>query len=95
MVDGCVPHFELASFLKTLFLAAVFAFTLVMCAVAKCSVKSNSQVDWGWSMFQFLSTPLYVQLSVRFSVPEVKYACLCLVWVGTQMVLLVVVANAV
>ena len=20
-------------------------------AVAKCSVKSNSQVDWGWSMF--------------------------------------------
>ena len=63
--------------------------------VAKCSVKSNSQVDWGWSMFQFLSTPLYVQLSVRFSVPEVEYACLCLVWVGTQMVLLVVVANAV
>ena len=26
-------------------------------AVAKCSVKINSQVDWGWSMFQFLSTP--------------------------------------
>ena len=26
-------------------------------AVAKCSVKSNSQVDWGWNMFQFLCTP--------------------------------------
>ena len=25
-------------------------------AVAKCSVTSNPQVDWGWSMFQFLST---------------------------------------
>ena len=30
MVDGCVTHFELASFLGTLFLAAVFAFTFVM-----------------------------------------------------------------
>ena len=40
-------------------------------------------------------TMIYVQLSVRFSVPEVEYACLCLVGVGTQMVLLEVVANAV
>ena len=30
MVDGCVPHFEFASFPRTLFLASVFAFTFVM-----------------------------------------------------------------
>ena len=30
MVDGCVLHFEFASSLMTLFLAAVFAFTFVM-----------------------------------------------------------------
>ena len=34
MVDGCVPYFEFASFLRTLFLAAVFAFTFDVSAVA-------------------------------------------------------------
>ena len=59
--------------------------------VAKCSVKSNSQVVCS-SFF-----PHHDMLSCLFAFlfPEVEYACLCLVWVGTQMVLLVVVANAV
>ena len=37
-------------------------------------------------MLKFFAAPRDVQLSVGFSGSHMEYACLCLFWVGTQVV---------
>ena len=41
----------------------------------------------------FFAAPRDVQLLVGFSVSDMEYACLCLLWVGTQVVSSIVFAN--
>ena len=64
-----------------------------MSTVAECSIKIT--VRWGWGVLKLFATPRYVQLSVGFSVSDMKYACLCLFWVGTQIISGIVFANVI
>ena len=66
-----------------------------MSTVTECSVKNNSHVCWGWSVLKLFPAPRDVQLSIDFSVADVEYACLCLFWVGTQVVSSIVLANVI
>ena len=61
--------------------------------VAECAIKNNFQVCWGRSVLKLFAAPRDVQLSVGFSFSDVTYVCLCLFWVGTQVVSSIVFAN--
>ena len=44
-------------------------------------------------MLKFFAAPRDVHLSVGFAVSDMEYACLCLFWVGRQVVSSIVFAN--
>ena len=61
--------------------------------VVECCVKNNSQICWSWGVFKFFAATRDVQVPVGFPVSDMEYACMMLVWVGTQVVFSIVFAN--
>ena len=76
--SGYGPSFDLPLFIRTWYLHLLYISIFYVVFTAILTVITLRYVGVG-----FLVAPRDVQLSVGFSVSDIKYAFLCLFWVGT------------